>query len=385
MITYGGLVGSDTSVTTEAVVDLGAIVHNTATLRDIAGTAVLAVVKADGFGHGAEPVARAALSAGATWLGVTSCAEALSLRAAGIGAPILSWLHRADEDFAPAVAAGVDLSASSARHLRGIADGADRAGTPAAVHLKVDTGLARNGAARDAWPALVALARRMEDDGLLTVRGIWSHLARADEPGQPGVHRQLLLFAEAERIARAAGLAPALRHVANSAAALAVPQSRMDLVRVGIALYGVEPVPGRRHGLHGALTLRAPVVLTKQVPAGAGISYGHRYTTSHQATLALVPLGYADGVPRRASDRAQVWIDGTRYPVAGTVSMDQFVVDVATAAVDIGDEVVVMGPGTQGEPTVAEWAAWAGTNPHEILTGIGARVPRRHLPAGRRA
>lgn len=379
MITYGGLIASDVSVAAEAYVDLDAIAHNTTTLLDRSGTPVLAVVKADGFGHGAEPVARTALAAGATWLGVTSCAEALDLRAAGITAPILSWLHRSDEDFGPAVAAGVDLSASSIRHLRGIAVDAARVGTPAAVHLKVDTGLSRNGASPDDWPALVACARRLEANGLLTVRGIWSHLACADEPQLPGVDRQIALFAEAERCARDAGLDPVLRHLANSAAALAVPRARLDLVRIGIALYGVEPIDGRRHGLRGALTLRAPVVLTKRVPAGTGVSYGHVYTTARDGTLALVPLGYADGIPRQASGRAEVSIGGNRHPVAGMVAMDQIVVDVGTAPVDLGDEVVVLGPGTDGEPTVAEWAAWAGTNPHQILTGIGARVPRRHV------
>lgn len=362
----------------EAVVDLAAVAHNTAVVAQAAGTPVMAVVKADGFGHGAVPVARAALGAGATWLGVASGAEALSLRAAGITAPVLSWLHGLDDDFAAVVAARVDLAAAGPEQLWAIAAGAARAGMPAQVHLKVDTGMSRGGALLADWPHLVSLARRLEADGLLRVRGVWSHLARADEPGNHSIATQVARFEEAVGYARAAGLDPPLRHLANSAAALGAPRTRYDLVRAGIALYGVEPLPGREHGLRPALTLRARAVLVKRTPPGTGVSYQHTYTTSAATTLVLVPLGYADGVPRAASNRAAVWIGGQRRPIAGVVSMDQFVVDAGNLPVQVGDEVVVFGPGDAGEPTVTDWARWLVTNPHEIFTGIGARVSRRY-------
>jgi len=364
----------------EAVVDLGAIAHNTALLARRSGTPTMAVVKADGYGHGMVPVAETALAHGATWLGVTSCAEALALRAAGITAPILSWLHGAGDDFGPAIAAGVDLSVSSPLHLRGVAAAARRVGAVAAVHLKVDTGMARGGAFSSDWDQLLADARALAAGGVIQVRGVWSHLACADDPGHPSVPHQIARFEEAVAAARAAGLDPPLRHLANSAATLDLPETYYDLVRPGLALYGVEPTPGIEHGLRPAMTLRAQAILTKRVPAGTPVSYHHAYATAHASTLVLVPLGYADGAPRRAGDDGQVWINGVRCPIAGIVSMDQFVVDAGDTPVAIGDEVLLFGTGERGEPTVVDWARWAGTNPHEVLTGIGNRVPRGYLP-----
>jgi len=363
----------------EAVVDLGAVAANTAVLRSYTSAAVMAVVKADAFGHGAVPVARAALAAGASWLGVASGPEALDLRAAGVTAPVLSWLHHPREDFAALVRARVDLSASAPEQLRSIAAGARRTGRPAYVHLKVDTGLARAGAVPAEWPALVAVARELELAGLVRVRGVWSHLTEAERPAT--VAPQVRAFSRAVAQARAAGLDPSLRHLANSAAVLGCTDAHFDLVRPGLALYGVEPVPGRRHGLRPAMTLSTRVVLAKRVPAGTGVSYGHDYRTRCDGTLALVPVGYADGVPRAASGRAEVLIRGVRRPVAGRIAMDQFVVDAGPLPVRTGDEVVVFGSGTRGEPTAADWAEWAGTIPHEILTGLGTRVPRRYVPA----
>jgi alanine racemase len=369
------------SATAEAVVDLAAIAHNTAVAAAHTDAALMAVVKADGFGHGMVSVARTALAAGATWLGVASRTEALQLRAAGVAAPVLTWLHGPDEDFEPVVEAGVDVSVASPVHLDAVASAAGRLGVPASVHLKIDTGLTRNGAAPYDWPDLVERAAKLEADGRLRVRGVWSHLATADEPGHPGVARQLADFEHAVALARSAGLEPELLHLANSAGIFAVPEAHFQLVRVGIALYGVEPVAGQRYGLRPAMTLRARVVNVKRVPAGTGVSYGHEYLTRTDTTVALVPLGYADGVPRRASNRAEVLLGGVRCPVAGRVAMDQFVVDVGDLPVRIGDEVVLFG-GCPGMPTVDEWAAWADTNPHEVLTGIGPRVPRRYLPTG---
>jgi len=367
--------------TAEAAVDLDAIGANIRLIARISGTRVMAVVKADGFGHGLVPVARAALAGGATWLGVTSAAEALALREAGLDAPMLTWLHPPDEDFAPLLRAGVDVSVSSVAHLAGVAESAVRAGTRAEVHLKADTGMGRGGATLDDWPRLVAQARDLERTGRARIRGVWTHLASADQPGARSVDRQLVSFEAALAVADAAGLRPELRHVANSAGALAVPASRYDLVRIGIACYGVEPVLGHRYGLRPAMTLRARAILVKRVPAGTEISYGGDYTTPDETTLVLVPIGYADGVPRRAATAARVWIGGRRHRIAGRISMDQFVVDVGDTPVTAGDEVVLFGTGDHGEPTVEEWAEWADTNPHEVLTRIGPRVTRRYLPA----
>ncbi|MBV9847348.1 MAG: alanine racemase [Kutzneria sp.] len=375
----GDWTASPAGATAEAVVNLDAIAHNTALFTERARTAVMAVVKADGFGHGMIPVARAALDNGADWLGVTSCAEALRLREAGITAPVLSWLHAHDTDFRRVIAATVDLSAASCHHLARIAAGAAEAGMTAMVHLKVDTGLCRNGESPARWPALVALARRLEQKGLIWVRGVWSHLVNAGVPGHLRTARQVELFDQAVALARAGGLDPQVRHLANSAAGLGLPGCRYDLVRAGIGLYGVEPVHGRTFGLRAAMTLHGRVILVKRVPAGTGVSYDHRYVTTVDSTLALVPIGYADGVPRTVGGRAEVWCGGRRHPVAGSVAMDQFVVDLGTGSTRLGDEVVVFGPGSRGEPTVTEWAGWADTIPHEVFTRLGDRIPRRYV------
>jgi alanine racemase len=378
------VLSSDVTALGEAVVDLGAIAHNTEVLAEHSGAEMMAVVKADGFGHGMVAVATTALAHGATWLGVTSLAEAACLRAAGITAPVLSWMHLPDDDFASAIAADVDLSVSSAEHLTGIAAAAELVGRPAAVHLKIDTGLSRNGSPADEWPDLVAQARKYELDGLVAVRGLWSHLASADRLGDPSVNAQLRCFEEALELGRAAGLDPIWRHLANSAGILAVPASHYELTRAGIGIYGVEPIPGRSHGLRPAMTLRTRTIMVKRVTGGTGVSYEHEYVTDTDTTLALIPLGFADGVPRLLGNRGEVLVNGTRCPIAGRVAMDQFVVDVGDAPVRIGDDVLLFGPGEDGEPTATDWAAWAQTNAHEILTGIGGRVPRRYLPSGAR-
>jgi alanine racemase len=359
-----------------AVVHLDAVAHNTALFAAATKAAVMAVVKADGFGHGAVRVARTALASGATWLGVTTCAEALQLRASGITAPILSWLHSPLEDFGPALLANVDLSVSAREQLRAVAASAARLGMTAEVHLKVDTGLHRNGARPEEWRALVRLAHDLETTRHVRVRGVWSHLVSGPDAGM--THLQVKHFDEAVRVARGAGLRPEIRHLANSAATLGAPRTHYELVRPGIGLYGVEPDPRRVFGLRGAMTLRARLILVKRVPAGSGVSYEHDYVTDRDTTLALVPLGYADGLPHAAGRHAEVSIAGRRVPVAGRIAMDQLVVDVGDATPRIGDEVVVFGPGTEGEPTVADWARWANTVPHEIITGIGPRVARHY-------
>ena len=363
----------------EAHVDLDAVRANVARLAARTSAQVMAVVKADGYGHGLLPTARAALDGGAGWLGACTVDEALRLRAAGITAPTLAWLISPGEPLGAAVAADVDLSASSEWLLEGIVQAARDAGRPARIHLKVDTGLSRNGATVAEWPHLVEAAAKAEASGEVDVVGVWSHLACADEPGHPSIARQFAVFAEAVTVAENRGLRPQFRHLANSAATLTLPEAHLDLVRPGIAVYGLSPVPRlSTYGLRPAMTLRGRVVLAKQVPAGSGVSYGHRYTVPRDTRLALVPIGYADGVPRHATNTAEVWLGGRRRRISGTVCMDQFVVDVGDGPVQAGDEVVLFGPGDRGEPTAYDWADALGTIAYEIVTRIGTRVPRTY-------
>jgi len=357
----------------EVVVDLDAIRHNVALLAArAAGAATMAVVKADAYGHGALPVARAALAAGAGWLGSCSLAEALALRAGGITAPVLSWLDTVDTDLAPGVAADVDLSASSVRELAAVVAAARAADRTARVHLKIDTGLSRNGCPADRWPDLVDTAAKAQSDGHVEVVAVWSHLACADEPGHPSIDRQAARFATAYDVAVAAGLRP-LRHLANSAATLSRPDLHFDLVRVGIAMYGLNPLPpssSQREDLRPAMTFRSSVALTKRVAAGESVSYGHTWTAEEDTTLALVPVGYADGVSRALSGRMDVWLAGRRRPIVGRVCMDQLVVDCGDDAVADGAEVVLFGAGTLGEPTATEWADVLDTIDYEVVTGM---------------
>ncbi len=372
---------------TEARVDLDAIRANTAVLCErAAGAQLMAVVKADGYGHGLLPSARAALAGGAAWLGVAFLEEALALRAAGIDAPLLAWLFSPQEDLEPVVAAGVDLGVYSEAELARAVAAARATGRTARLHLKADTGLSRGGATPDAWPDLCGAAAKAEADGSVRVVGVWSHFAHADGgPEHPAALRQLGVFREALDVARAAGLRPDVRHLANSAATLTAPHAHFDLVRPGVSVYGLSPVPEigapGDFGLRPAMTLASTVALTKRVPAGAGVSYLHRYVTEREATLALVPLGYADGVPRAGTNRLPVLHRGVRRQVAGTVCMDQFLLDVGDDPAEAGDEVLLFGPGDAGEPTAQEWADVLGTIDYEIVTRVGARVPRTYVGA----
>ena len=367
-----------------ARVDLDAIRDNVVALRGHTRAEVMAVVKADGYGHGLLPCARAALAGGATWLGTALLDEALALRAAGITAPrILAWLAGPGERWADAIAADVDVSVNAGWALDEVVAAAGSLGRTARVHLKADTGLSRGGAAMHDWPDLVTAARKAEGEGAVQVVGVWSHFAYADAPGHPTIARQAGVFAEAVAAAEAAGLRPQVRHLANSAATLTVPEHHFDLVRPGLAVYGLSPVPqvgGPEHyGLRPAMTLTGSLVLVKRAPAGAGVSYGHTYVTGAETTLGLVPLGYADGVPRDAGNTAPVWAAGRRRTIAGRVCMDQFVLDLGDDAAEAGDEVVLFGPGTGGEPTAEEWARATGTISYEIVTRVGPRVPRVYL------
>jgi alanine racemase len=363
---------------TEAVVDLAAIRHNVRTLRESTAAEVMAVVKADGYGHGLLPSARAALDSGATWLGTAIVDEALALRADGIDARLLAWLWTPGEAAAVerAVAADIDLSVSSRWQLDAVSAAAAGLGRAARVHLKIDTGLSRNGCYPADWPDLVAAAAK---DEYIEPVGIWSHYAYADEPGHPTIGKQTQVFREALDVAAAAGVHPEVRHLANSAATLTLPDAHFDLVRPGIAVYGLTPVP--QHGDFGlvpAMTLRAAIASVKRVAAGEGVSYGHVYTTSRETTLALVPLGYADGVPRHASNVGPLAINGHRFTISGRVCMDQIVVDVGDIPVTAGDSAVLWGPGTDGEPRAQDWADVLDTIHYELVTRVGPRVARTY-------
>jgi alanine racemase len=363
----------------QVVVDLDAIRANVRALRSHTPAQVMAVVKGDGYGHGMVASARAALSGGATWLGVCTLDEAFGLRDAGLDAPTLAWLWLPGQPVHRAVERDVDLSVGSISQLVAVIAGAREAGRPARIHLKIDTGLSRGGATAQEWPELVETAGKAQADGYAQVVGAWSHFVYADAPGHETIDCQLATYTDALDVARSLGVEPQLRHIANSAATLTRPDTHFDLVRPGIAVYGLSPVddPAVRASLRPAMTARARVVLVKRVPAGQGISYGHTYVTSRETTVALVPLGYADGVPRHASNSGPVLLGGARYTVAGRVCMDQFVIDPGDAEVAEGDEVVLFGPGDGGEPTADDWAAAAGTINYEIVTRFGStRVPR---------
>jgi alanine racemase len=363
----------------EVRVDLDAIRDNVTLLRDRTAAEVMAVVKGDGYGHGMLPVARAALDAGATWLGACTLGEAVALRAAGITAPVLAWLLTPGLPLHDGVAADVDLSAATLSGLAEVVAAAGRAERPARVHLKIDTGLGRSGAPAADWPSLIEAAAKAQADELIDVVGVWSHFACADEPGHPSVDAQLENFGTALAVAERYGITPRVRHIANSAAILTRPDAHFDLVRAGIAMYGLSPIASRDFGLRPAMTARARVMLTKRVPAGQGVSYGHTYVTPAETTLAVVPFGYADGVPRAASGSGPVALGGRVHRIAGRVCMDQIVLDCGDTPVAAGDLAVLFGPGDDGEPTADDWARVCDTINYEIVTRFGsARVPRHY-------
>lgn len=364
----------------EIVVDLGAVRHNVRILKDLVSVdgpvALMAVVKADGYGHGMVEVAAAARDAGADWLGVATIDEALALRAAGDRGPLLCWLSAPGDDFAAAVAAGVEVTAYSVEELEEIA-----AVGPARVQLKVDTGLSRGGAARADWADLFAVASELEREGRITVTGIWSHLAASDEPAHPANDAQEAAFRDALSLAASAGLDPDVTHLANSAAALLRPSAHFDMVRCGIATYGLDPAPGvtPRLGLRPAMTVRARLVMSKAIAAGDGVSYGHTWHAPEDTTVGVVPAGYGEGIPRAAGNTASVWVGDCRRPIRGRVCMDQLVVDLDGELPPPGTEVVLFGPGDLGEPTAQDWADAVGTISYEIVTGMGGRLSRRHV------
>ncbi|MER7773712.1 alanine racemase [Streptomyces sp. NPDC096191] len=378
----------DAIMRARAEIDLAALRANVRALRERApGAALMAVVKADGYGHGAAPCARAAVEAGATWLGTATPQEALALRAEAElpdDVRIMCWLWTPGGPWREAVEAGLDVSVSALWALTEVTAAARLAGRPALVQLKADTGLGRGGCQPGAdWAELVRQALRAEAEGLLRVTGLWSHFACADEPGHPSIAAQLTLFQEMTAYAERQGVRPDVRHIANSPATLTLPEAHFDLVRPGIAMYGVSPSPEigtpADLGLRPVMTLTAALALVKQVPGGHGVSYGHHYTTPGDTTLGLVPLGYADGIPRHASSTGPVLVDGKWRTVAGRIAMDQFVVDLGGDRPEPGAEAVLFGPGDRGEPTAEDWAQAAGTIGYEIVTRIGSRVPRVYV------
>ncbi|MFC5671386.1 alanine racemase [Streptomyces incanus] len=371
-----------------AEIDLAALRANVRSLRAHAsGAALMTVVKADAYGHGALACARAAVEAGASWLGTATPQEALALRAPDAGVPadvrVMCWLWTPGGPWREAIEADLDVGVSGMWALEEVTAAARAAGRPARVHLKADTGLGRGGCAPADWAELVAAALAAEADGLLGVVGLWSHLACADEPGHPSIDAQLTRFREMVAYAEQQGVDPEVRHIANSPAILTLPDSHFDLVRAGIATYGVSPSPEigtpADFGLRQVMTLTASLALVKHVPGGHGVSYGHHYVTPGATTLGLVPLGYADGIPRHASSAGPVLVEGKWRTAAGRIAMDQFVVDLGGDEPPPGTEAVLFGPGDRGEPTVEDWAQAANTIGYEIVTRIGTRVPRVHV------
>ncbi|MEU7697837.1 alanine racemase [Streptomyces sp. NPDC039028] len=372
-----------------AEIDLGALRHNLRALRARIAPHVqlMAVVKADGYGHGAVRCARAALTAGATWLGTATPHEAFALRAAGItDVPVLCWLWAPGDPWDRGIEAGLDMSVSDMWALEEVCAAARATGETARIQLKADTGLGRNGCQPADWPRLVGEALEAQGNGLVKVTGLWSHLACADVPGHPLNAAQVNTFRSMIEQAEKAGVEPEVRHIANSSATLTLPEAHFDLVRTGIALYGLSPSPeigtSAQLGLRPAMSLRASMALVKRLPAGHGVSYGRHYVTEDDTTVGLIPLGYADGVPRHASGRGPVLVGNGVRQVAGPVVMDQFMVDLGGDEPEPGTQAVLFGQGSRGEPTAQDWAQAADTIVYEIVTRIGKRVPRVYADGG---
>jgi len=372
-------------VLAEAVVDLGAIAHNVRVLREHAGAAqVMAVVKADGYGHGATQVARTALAAGAAELGVATVDEALALRADGITAPVLAWLHPPGLDFGPALLADVEIAVSSVRQLEELLDAARRTGRTATVTVKVDTGLNRNGVALAQYPSMLTALRQAAAEDAVRLRGLMSHMVFADEPDNPINNVQAQRFTEILAQTRDQGVHFEVAHLSNSSSTMSRPDLAFDMVRPGIAVYGLSPVPSLGDmGLVPAMTVKCAVALVKSVQAGEGVSYGHTWIAERDTTVALMPVGYADGVFRPLGGRLDVLINGRRRPGVGRICMDQFVVDLGPGHVDVaeGDEAILFGPGTRGEPTAQDWADLLGTIHYEVVTSPRGRITRTYREA----
>lgn len=364
----------------ELIIDLDAIAANLATMRTKAPKSmVLGVVKADAYGHGMIPVARKLEAAGVDYLGVADLTEGLKLRDAGIDLPILAWLHAPDENFVRAVDAGIELGVANVQQLERIAKAAEHLKRVARVHLKVDTGLGRNGASLAEWPNVLKTAHNLVAEGFIKVVALFSHLSCTSEADDL---EQIARFDAACEQAREAGIDFELRHLTASDGALRYPQAHYEMIRVGVALYGLSPFvenTSKDFGLKPAMTAIARVTQTKRVPAGHGVSYGYLHRTESEATLALVPVGYAEGLPRNASGNASVSINGKTYKIDSRIAMDQFVLDVGDDPVEAGDIVTIFGDPAAGVPAADDLAAAADTINYEIITRMGGRFNRVYL------
>lgn len=371
-----------------AEVDLGAIAANVAALAaHVAPARLCAVVKADGYGHGAVEAALAALEGGADVLAVALVAEGAELRAAGIGARILVLSQASCDELDELVAHDLDATVYTDEGVRDLAAAAMAAGRiddPVRVHLKVDTGMHRVGA----QPAdAAALAKSIDAEPALALASVFTHCAVADEPDNPFTAVQLERFDAVLAELAAAEIEVPSQHAANTAAAIDHPAARRDLVRVGIGLYGIDPSPALagRVALVPAMSLHARVSHVKRVAAGEGISYGLRYRPEVETTIATVPLGYADGLPRRLGELGgEVLVGGRSCPIAGSVTMDQILVDCGDAPVEVGDEVVLIGRQGDLEVRAADWAERLGTIAYEVVCGVSPRVPRRYQGGSKR-
>jgi alanine racemase len=367
-----------------AKIDLGALAHNVRVLKErTGGRKLMIVVKADAYGHGLVKCGQAAVNAGADYLGVALLEEAVALREGNVPGPILAWLNTPNDRFSECIARDIDLGVNSIATLKAISNAAYSVDRVARVHVKIDTGLHRNGVTLNDLPELIAALTKAQEEGTVKVIGVMSHFAYADEPSNPTIAIQIAEFKQAVDQLEAAGIELEFKHLANSAATLGLPETYFNMVRPGVAAYGVSP--GEEVGqaidfdLKPVMTLTAPIVLLKNVPAGSGVSYAHQYHTSADTTLALIPAGYADGIPRSATNKGPVLVGGEIRKVAGRVCMDQFVLDVGNLDVSLGDEVVLFGDPSRGEPSVEDWATAADTISYEIITRIGPRVHREYL------
>ncbi|WP_231391929.1 alanine racemase [Arthrobacter sp. 35W] len=375
----------------QITVDLAAIASNVEILRRCSQSAAfMAVVKGNAYGHGLLEVSRTVLDAGADWLGTAQLAEAVALRQAGITAPILAWLYLASSNsgaIRSALEHDIDVSVGSLEQLDGVAAIARELGVRAQIHLELDSGLSRGGARADEWEQLVAAAAaagQAAGPGGIGVRGLWTHLAWADVPAHPGNAAAVAGYERAVEQARAAGLDPQLRHVASSANVLARPEYHFDMVRVGLAMYGLAPadhLDPADFGLRPALSVRAPLVMVKKVPAGTGVSYEHQAITHETRYLGLIPLGYADGIPKGISGRGLVTVAGQRVRVIGKVCMDQFMVDLGPDPRGIrpGEMAELFGDPAGGGASADEWGEAIGSHGDEIINRIAPRLPRTFL------
>ena len=369
----------------QAEIDRGAIASNLVYLQEHAGVPVMAVVKADAYGHGLVPVANTAIEAGAQWLGVALLEEALSLRSSGIRLPILSWLVPPGSDYLSAIEATIDLAVPSVAIYNEILSAGRSARKRPRIHIEVDTGMTRGGFLGE-WELF--LERIAETKSEVEVVGFFSHFARADEPGEPQNSIQLKRFIEMSDDLNAIGIEPEIHHLSNSAATLVDASSHFDLVRTGIAMYGLTPDlnhlgSSQSLGLRPAMTLKAKIHLVKDVHAGTPVGYGATAVTQRQTTLGVVAMGYADGIPRLAQN-AGVFVNGRRAPIIGRVSMDQFVVDLGSeSSVKAGDWATVFGSGDDGEFTADDWGRASSSINYEIVTRIGPRVPRIYTPTSK--